>query len=155
MKVLVGYASAHQSTKGIANVWLGFPSEVRSIDDVETLESYDVVLGSAIHNQVWLPRAAAFVRTHADDLAHRPVWLFSVSSVGETSSFPGPRTTRFVRRMRKDTKELAGFRHTLRPRAIPAQTDVWISERVARPHSWAGLSGEAGADAEQPVKRAR
>jgi menaquinone-dependent protoporphyrinogen oxidase len=85
--------------------------------EIGSLEPYDaVVLGSAIHNQAWLPEAAAFVKAHAGDLARRSAWLFSVCSVGETSSFLGPRTTRFVQRRRKDTKELAGFRQAIHPR---------------------------------------
>ena len=123
MRVLVGYASAHNSTKGIASeirdrlMNAGLGADVRSIDEIDTLEPYDaVVLGSAIHNQAWLPQAAAFAKAHADDLARRPVWLFSVSSVGETSSFLGPRTTSFIRRRRRDTKELADFRRAIRPR---------------------------------------
>jgi menaquinone-dependent protoporphyrinogen oxidase len=123
MRVLVGYASAHNSTKGIANeirdrlMNAGLGADVRSVDEIDTLETYDaVVLGSAIHNQAWLPQAAAFAKAHADDLARRPVWLFSVSSVGETSSFLGSRITSFVRRRRKDTKELADFRRAIRPR---------------------------------------
>jgi menaquinone-dependent protoporphyrinogen oxidase len=123
MKALVAYASAHQSTIGIANeigerlTQAGLQTEVRAIDEVDALETYDaVVLGSAIHSSAWLPQAAAFVRSHAADLATRPVWLFSVSSVGDTSSFLGPRATRFIQRTRKDTKELAGFRQAIRPR---------------------------------------
>jgi menaquinone-dependent protoporphyrinogen oxidase len=136
MRVLVGYASAHNSTKGIASeirdrlMNAGLGADVRSIDEIDTLEPYDaVVLGSAIHNQAWLPQAAAFAKAHADDLARRPVWLFSVSSVGETSSFLGPRTTRFIRRRRKDTKELADFRRAIRPEitaTLPAPSNGLI-----------------------------
>ena len=80
------------------------------------METYDaVVLGSAVHNQAWLPEAGAFVKAHADELASVPTWLFSVGAVGETSSFFGRRTTRFIQRRRKDTKELAGFRQAIRP----------------------------------------
>lgn len=123
MSVLVGYASAHGSTTGIAReigdrlVKVGLPSEVRSVEAIESLETHDaVVLGSAVHNRLWLPHAAAFMRAHIPDLARRPVWLFSVSSVGDTTSFLGPRATRFIQRRRTDTKELAGFRQAIRPR---------------------------------------
>jgi menaquinone-dependent protoporphyrinogen oxidase len=123
MKVLVGYATAHGSTEGIANgisdrlMRAGIASDARRMPKIGSLETYGaLVLGSAVHNQVWLPEAAAFVKEHASDLARRPVWLFSVCSVGETSSFLGPRTTRFVQRRRKDTKELARFRQAMRPR---------------------------------------
>ena len=123
MRVVVTYASAYGSTKGIAKeigdrlTKAGLEAECRPIDEIEAIETYDaVVLGSAIHNRAWLPQAAAFVRTHTADLASRPVWLFSVSSVGDTSSFFGPRVARFMRRMRKEPKEIAGFRQTIRPR---------------------------------------
>ena len=123
MRVLVGFASAHGSTEGIAReitdrlVEAGLPADVHSIDEIDSLGQYDaVVLGSAIHNTAWLPDATAFVRKHAADLACRPVWLFSVSSVGDTTSFLGPRATRFIQRRRKDTKELSGFRQAIRPR---------------------------------------
>jgi menaquinone-dependent protoporphyrinogen oxidase len=56
------------------------------------------------------------VRTKAPDLAVRPVWLFSVSSVGESSSFFGPRVARFMRRMHQEPKEIAGYRRAFRPR---------------------------------------
>jgi menaquinone-dependent protoporphyrinogen oxidase len=123
MRVVVAYASAYGSTKGIAKeigdrlTKASLQAEFRPIDEIEAIETYDaVVLGSAIHNMAWLPQAAAFVRTHTADLASRQVWLFSVSSVGDTSSFFGPRVTRFMRRMRKEPKEIAGFRQTIRPR---------------------------------------
>ena len=123
MRAVVAYAGAYGSTKGIANeigdrlTKTGLQVEARPIDEIEAIETYDaVVLGSAIHNMAWLPQAVAFVQTYAADLANRPVWLFSVSSVGDTSSFFGPRVARFIRRMRKEPKEIAGFRQTIRPR---------------------------------------
>jgi menaquinone-dependent protoporphyrinogen oxidase len=125
MNVLVGYASAHESTKGIAEeiqnrlVKSGLQADVRAIDEVDALETYDaVVLGSALHNMKWLPPAAAFVRSHAAELSRRPIWLFSVGSLGETSSFLGQRAATLFRRMRgkRDTQEMAGFRQTIRPR---------------------------------------
>ena len=93
--ILVGYASAHGSTKGIAEeignrlAKAGLQAEVRSIDEVNALEAYDaVVLGSALHNMRWLPPALAFVKRHASELSRRD----------------------------RDTKEMAGFRRTVRPR---------------------------------------
>lgn len=124
MRVLVAYASAHGSTKGIAMAigarltQAGLAAEVCAIDAIGPLDSYEaVVLGSAIHNMAWLPEAAAFITRRAAEFATRPVWLFSVSSVGETSSFYGPRVGRFMCRMRKESKEMAGFRHAILPRA--------------------------------------
>ena len=56
------------------------------------------------------------VRAQPPDLIVRPVWLFSVSSVGDTSSFFNANVTRFMRRMHKEPKEIAGYRQTIRPR---------------------------------------
>jgi len=123
MNILVGYATAHESTKGIAKAIgetltrAGLDAEVRPMDEIYTLDAYDaVVLGSAIHGGSWLPEAASFVEVRAAQLAARPVWLFSVSSVGETSSVFGPKVAGFMRRMRTETKEIAGFRKLFRPR---------------------------------------
>jgi menaquinone-dependent protoporphyrinogen oxidase len=114
MKVLVGYASAHGSTAAVAEEIgerlgrRGIRLDVRPLDEVEALDPYDVVvLGSAVHSGSWLASAAAFIGDHAGEFGQRPVWLFSVSSVGETSSVFGPRITRFLRRLRKEPKEVA------------------------------------------------
>jgi menaquinone-dependent protoporphyrinogen oxidase len=137
MRILVAYATAHESTKGIAKAigdrltQAGLQAEVRALDVVDGLEGYDaLVIGSAIHNGVWLPRAAAFVKHWAQTLSIRPVWLFSVSSVGETSSFFGPRMSRFIRRTRKETGQMAGFRTAIRPR------DHRNFAGVVRPADW-------------------
>src|SRR3954462_12538974 len=110
MTVLVGYASARASTQGIAEeigdqlLKAGVRAIVRPIRDVRQLTFYDsVVLGSAIHNGAWLPEASAFLAEHANELSSLPLWLFSVSSVGDTSSCFGPRVTRLIRRARKTT----------------------------------------------------
>lgn len=123
MRVLVAYASAYGSTKGIAEriggrlAVAGADVEIRRIDDVEDIEGYDaVVLGSAVHGGAWLPDAAAFAQASAARLATRPVWLFSVSSVGDSSAFFGPRVARFMRRARHETKETAAWRHAFEPR---------------------------------------
>lgn len=123
MRVAVAYATAYGSTKGVASelaaefTRAGIQVEVKPIDELDALEGYDaVVLGSAIHNMSWLPRAARFVQEHHLELAARPVWLFSVSSVGDTSSFFGPRVGHLMRRMRKEPRDVAGFRTAIRPR---------------------------------------
>ena len=85
MTVLVAYASALGSTREIAQhvasrmaVDLG-EVECRSVEEVESVSGYEaVVIGSAIHNQAWLPPALEFLTQHAPELAKRPVWAFSV-----------------------------------------------------------------------------
>ena len=121
MTVLVGYASAHSSSAGIAEeigsqlVKAGVQAVVRPLTEVEHLGFYDsLVLGSAVHDGEWLAEASAFLARHAAELACRPVWLFSVSSVGSTSSFFGPRVTRLIRRTRQDHRALAEARHLAR-----------------------------------------
>jgi menaquinone-dependent protoporphyrinogen oxidase len=53
--------------------------ECRSVEEVESVSGYEaVVIGSAIHNQAWLPPALQFLTQHAPELAKRPVWAFSV-----------------------------------------------------------------------------
>jgi menaquinone-dependent protoporphyrinogen oxidase len=41
-----------------------------------------VVLGSAVYVGPWLEAGARFVEEHADELAARPVWLFSSGPAG-------------------------------------------------------------------------
>jgi menaquinone-dependent protoporphyrinogen oxidase len=85
MLVLVGYASEHGSTRGIAErigtqlADQGHQVDVKPLDQAGSPDGYDaVVLGSAIHNQAWLKRAADYVRDNRTALGGRPVWLFSV-----------------------------------------------------------------------------
>jgi len=92
MRTLVGYASEHGSTQGIAErlgsvlAEHGLQADVRSIGSVDDPEDYDAydafVLGSAVHDQKWLPAARDLVHGHAAALADRPVWLFSVGMPG-------------------------------------------------------------------------
>ena len=120
MTVLIGYASAHSSTIGVASqiadrlTKSGFSALVRPVSEVDSVEPYEaVVLGSAIHNQAWLPEAAGFLNTFSHELAKLPVWLFSVSSVGDTTSFFGPKLTELIRRSRHESDAVAGAREAI------------------------------------------
>ena len=122
-RVLVGYASAYGSTKGIANRigecldGADVAVDVRSVDEIDALEDYEaVILGSAIHNAKWLPPATEFLVTHAAALATRPLWLFSVSSVGDTTSFLHYRVAQLMRLLRKEPAIISQSRVSLRPR---------------------------------------
>jgi len=121
--VLIGYASAYGSTKGVA-IGIGerlraegFPVDVRPFDEIDSVDSYDAaILGSAIHNQKWLPVADDFMRKHTTALATRPVWLFSVCSIGETTSFFSERVSRPMRRRRKEPPIISEVRPRIDPR---------------------------------------
>jgi Flavodoxin domain len=71
--VLVVYASAHGSTKGVAERIAarlgerGARVEVRPVDEVDDIGAYDsVILGSAVYSQSWIPNANEFLRRNAD-----------------------------------------------------------------------------------------
>jgi menaquinone-dependent protoporphyrinogen oxidase len=94
MHVLVTYATAEGSTAGVAERIAsrlserGHEAEMHPVDQVDGVDPYDaVVIGSAVHDQAWLPAALAFVHNHATALAQRPVWVFSV---GMVDAFPRP-----------------------------------------------------------------
>ncbi|HEY6278955.1 MAG TPA: flavodoxin domain-containing protein [Streptosporangiaceae bacterium] len=97
MAVLVAHASAHGSTEQIAGriaarlCEQGLDAVSRPVADVTELTGFGAfVIGSAIHGGDWLPSGASFLAGNAGALAGQPVWLFSVSSIGEGSSaFPG------------------------------------------------------------------
>lgn len=72
MTVLVGFATMHGSTRGVAERIAsrlgerGIEAEVRSFDDVADGAGYDAfVLGSAVANMAWLAGAANFVHRNA------------------------------------------------------------------------------------------
>ncbi|PWI13229.1 flavodoxin [Streptomyces sp. Act143] len=89
MDVLVGYATAHGSTRGVAERIAatigraGLKAEARALETVDDADAYPAfVLGSAVHDQTWLEPAKTFVRDNLDILGSRPVWLFSVGMPG-------------------------------------------------------------------------
>lgn len=123
MVVLVAYATSRGSTRGIAQRIAeqlhrhGLAADALPMNEVRELEAYAAaVLGSAVHGQRWLPDAARFVTENAATLQRRPVWLFSVSTVGDDESmYPATVTKRF-RAMRGETAELRAFGEAVHPR---------------------------------------
>lgn len=140
MRVLVGYASAHGSTAGIAEAIArrlghhGLDVDLRSVAEVDAVDVDAVVLGSAVHSGAWLPPATAFVHGHLPALVRRPVWLFSVSSVGETTSVFRPRVARLMRRLRSEPKGIDEMREAV---AVSGHRNF---AGVVRPEHW----GKAG-----------
>lgn len=89
MQVVIAYVSPYGSTRAIGERIAarlrdrGLQADCRPTYEIKSLYGYDaVIVGSAIHNQAWLPEAASFLSNHADELLARPVWLFSVGLPG-------------------------------------------------------------------------
>jgi len=115
--VLVAYASAHGSTQGIAES-IGAALErhgeqvsVRSAAEAIDVDAFDaVVLGSAVHDQRWLPEATEFADRSRMALTQQPVWLFSVGMPG---ALPRP-----LRRIaaREEPEDVSAIRDEIHPR---------------------------------------
>jgi menaquinone-dependent protoporphyrinogen oxidase len=141
MAVLVAHASTHGSTRDIAERIAarlgeqGLAAQARSVAEAGDLSGYDAfVVGSAIHRGQWLPEGAAFLDRGAAALASHPVWLFSVSTIGEASSAFPPRVARRLRAMRKAPAAVAAAAGQIRPR------DHHTFAGVIQPGQW-GLAG--------------
>jgi menaquinone-dependent protoporphyrinogen oxidase len=90
MKVLVSAASKHGSTAEIAAAIgavlssEGIEVDVRRPEDVTTLAPYDgVVLGSGVYAGRWLEPIKRLIAREANELAFKPVWLFSSGPIGD------------------------------------------------------------------------
>jgi menaquinone-dependent protoporphyrinogen oxidase len=123
MVVLVAYATDHGSTLGVAARIAdrlrqrGVDAEACAAADVLEVSRYEaVVLGSAIHSGKWLPAARQFADRNAAPLRERPVWLFSVSTLGDEESMFPRRVANRLRALRKETPEVAGMRRLLQSR---------------------------------------
>jgi menaquinone-dependent protoporphyrinogen oxidase len=91
-RVLVSVASGHGSTTEIGRVIGrrlvsgGLAVDIVPPAAVDFIDDYDaVVLGSAVYTGHWLTPARDFAIRFHDQLAARPVWLFSSGPVGDPS----------------------------------------------------------------------
>lgn len=123
MVVLVAYATDHGSTRGVAErianrlQLSGVDAEARAVAQALEVTTYEaVVLGSAIHGGKWLPAARQFADRNAALLRERPVWLFSVSTLGDDEGMFPPWVANRLRTWRQETPELAEIRQLLHPR---------------------------------------
>lgn len=124
MEVLVAYATTYGSTRGVAERIAkrlqrrGIAVDARPMADGVVAVRYDAfVLGSAIHAGKWLPEGRRFLDRNAAVLRERPVWLFSVSTLGDEDSMFAPSAARLLRGLRKETPEIGAFRTAIAPRA--------------------------------------
>lgn len=83
MKILVAYASAHGTTGEVANfmarILENFGADVTCapVEKVESVAEYDAfVLGSAIHEGVWLQGMLLFLDKFEAELMQKPVYFF-------------------------------------------------------------------------------
>jgi menaquinone-dependent protoporphyrinogen oxidase len=90
MRVLVSTASKHGSTadigRAIADAMSGDEIEVRisAPEEVAGLDDYDaVILGSAVYAGRWMKTMRELTDRLGDELAARPVWLFSSGPIGD------------------------------------------------------------------------
>lgn len=90
MHVLIVAASKHGATTAIGEVISarlasrGLRTTLLPPDEITDLAGYDaVVLGSAVYAGHWLGPAKRLAARFADQLAERPVWLFSSGPVGD------------------------------------------------------------------------
>jgi menaquinone-dependent protoporphyrinogen oxidase len=123
MTVLVAYATDHGSTRGVAARIAdrlrqqGVDAKALAVADVAEVSGYAaVVLGSAIHGGKWLPEALQFADRNAAPLRERPLWLFSVSTLGDAESMFPTRIANRLRAVRKETPEITRLRQLLHPR---------------------------------------
>jgi len=100
MKVLVGYATRHGATAGIAERIgdrlraAGLEADVAPVGTVRYPAPYDAfVIGAAAYMSHWLTEATTFVERHRELLASRPVWLFSSGPLGTDTTFVQGNTT--------------------------------------------------------------
>jgi menaquinone-dependent protoporphyrinogen oxidase len=90
MSILVTYASVRGSTKEIAervgsiiSKRITSPStvEVLPMEQVTEPSKYDfVIIGSAVHNFMWIPASSSWLSRNGAALSNTPVWGFSVGT---------------------------------------------------------------------------
>jgi menaquinone-dependent protoporphyrinogen oxidase len=83
MRILVAYATAHGSTREVAQfmgrVLSTYNAEVTvaNVVDIKSVEGYDVfVLGTPIHASLWLQAMCTFFDRFHDSLANKPMYFW-------------------------------------------------------------------------------
>ncbi|MEV8098532.1 flavodoxin domain-containing protein [Kitasatospora sp. NPDC085879] len=135
-RVLVAYGSKHGATAGIAKEIgrvlgeEGFATEVVPAAEVRTVAAFDaVVLGSALYLNHWQRDALGCAHRHADELARRPVWLFSsgpVDSSAEQHEIPP------VAQVAKELERLGARGHVTFGGSVTAETPGLVARGMVR-----------------------
>lgn len=133
VRLIVVVASAHGSATGVAERIAvrvqasGIDARCRTFADLGSASDCDaLVLGSAVHNRQWLPESDRAIEAAGDCLGGLPLWLFSVSSVGATTSVLSDRVAAFIRPRTPEPMTVERLRRT----------------RTVRDHRWfAGAVG--------------
>jgi len=83
VKILVAYASAHGTTGEVAefisNTLAVYGADVihKAVETIESIKEYDAfVLGTAIHEGIWLRNMMLFIDKFGAELAQKPVYFF-------------------------------------------------------------------------------
>ncbi|WP_121829205.1 flavodoxin domain-containing protein [Streptomyces sp. S1] len=135
-RVLVAYGSKHGATEGIADEIGrtlradGIDAVVLSADTVTDVSGYDgVVLGGALYAGHWNGKARRCARRNAEQLRHRPLWLFSSGPVDSSAEQRDiPPVPGVARRMKK----LGAREHVTFGGAMTAETPGFISRSLVR-----------------------
>jgi menaquinone-dependent protoporphyrinogen oxidase len=143
--VLVGYATAAGSTRGVAERIAGglrdagLPVTCASLGpELHPDEFAAWVLGSAIHNMAWLPPATEFLTRAA--ATPRPCWAFSVGGMSPSGALRHWLAGREVQRIQREFPAGLTVRdHQLFAGVISTQGVSWAG-RVF----WRALGGRPG-----------
>ncbi|MFJ7068583.1 flavodoxin domain-containing protein [Streptomyces sp. NPDC101115] len=135
-RVLVAYGSRHGATKGIADEIGrtlqadGLDTVVLPADTVTDVSGYDgVVLGGALYAGRWNGKARRCARRNAEQLRHRPVYLFSSGPVDSSAEQHDiPPVAGVARRM----KELGAREHITFGGAMTAETPGPVGRSMVR-----------------------
>lgn len=131
-KVLVVYASAHGSTREVAEFIAaqlashGLRVHAGSVGDAPHPGGFDaVVIGSAVHDRAWLTGAEEYARRFGADLTQRPTWMFSVGMAPALRGLIGRRLATAV------PPRIDAIRRALRPRGYQQFAGVIQRQRMA------------------------
>ena len=143
MNVLVGYATRHGATAGIATriaetlTTAGHQSVALPVEQATDLDDYQaVVLGGAAYMLHWLKPAVEFAHRHHTVLATKAVWLFSSGPLGPDQVDADGQDPRVTTRP-KEWDELATLLHPRGERVFfgaydPTAPPIGFGERAFR-----------------------